>query len=485
MARKPTDRRSDPAPSRADVDKANNNLGVCVQCFNEEYLLHLAHKQESQVTCLSCRSISTGVSLELLSEEIAKVLDELYQPSPTEPSGMQWLSVRETGDWAQPGQPLREILESLLGIKYELAVEICQFMTKQEGGWKMLADGGELAFDAGVWYEERSSFYDHVRHSSFFEFEQTLRHTARYFHPASRELLQQMFDGVHTLVGKSGASVCVGAGPDSNYTSFFRARYFEDEETLMKAMRNPELELGPPPPTSARAGRMNAELVSVFYGATDAGTALAEVRPPAYSRVLVGQFEVLRKLRLLDVEAMREVLILGSPLDPRYRERLRHADFLRTLSQRISRPVLPTQQPSDYIATQAIADYLAHEIQPPFDGMIYPTSQGSVGANFVLFANASRVQEQVREEGVSFEADTFSMTEDGPEPDYSIIEWHNDPTAPPLRPKHESDWEDGRLVTMKLRRESLEVHEVRSVRFETIKHEINHIQLDRSEPLNF
>src|SRR3954470_5589142 len=77
-----------------------------------------------------------------------------------------------------------------------------------------------------------------------------------------------------------------------------------DADTV-RAMERPDLEVGPPPPARAMAGRMNARGISVFYGALEAATAVAEVRPPVGSKVLVVRFEILRPVRLLDVEALR------------------------------------------------------------------------------------------------------------------------------------------------------------------------------------
>jgi len=62
-------------------------------------------------------------------------------------------------------------------------------------------------------------------------------------------------------------------------------------------MERPDIEIGPPPPARAMAGRMNARGIAVFYGALDAATAVAEVRPPSGSKVLVGRFEILRTSR--------------------------------------------------------------------------------------------------------------------------------------------------------------------------------------------
>jgi hypothetical protein len=72
-------------------------------------------------------------------------------------------------------------------------------------------------------------------------------------------------------------------------------------------MKRPDVEIGPPPPLVAATGRMNAHGISVFYGATDPLVALAVVRPPVGSKVVIAHFEFLRTVRLLDVEALRAV----------------------------------------------------------------------------------------------------------------------------------------------------------------------------------
>src|SRR5207248_10013811 len=117
--------------------------------------------------------------------------------------------------------------------------------------------------------------------------------------------------------------------------------------------------------------------VSVFYGATNPTIALAEVRPPVDSRTLVGRFEITRPLRVLDIEALRKLNVEGSIFDQTYIERLRKAKFLRWLSSRISQPIMPNDEPFDYLPTQAIADFLATRREPELDGILYPSVQGT------------------------------------------------------------------------------------------------------------
>jgi RES domain len=168
---------------------------------------------------------------------------------------------------------------------------------------------------------------------------------------------------------------------------------------------------------------MNAKGITVFYGATTPEIALAEVRPPVGSQVAIARFEITRPLRLLDLTALAEVHEHGSIFDPGYADRLGRMMFLRTLSARMARPVMPDDQETVYLPTQAIADYLATEGKVPLDGILFPSVQvGGSGDNIVLFHKAARCAELDIPEGTEIEARTYSVDEDGPEPDYSVTE---------------------------------------------------------------
>jgi hypothetical protein len=254
---------------------------------------------------------------------------------------------------------------------------------------------------------------------------------------------------------------------------------------LERALAAPESELGSPPAALARAGRMNVDNVSVFYGASTTQTALAEVRAPAFSRVLVGGFDILRPLRLLDVAALTAVLVQGSKFDPLHHVLGRQAELLQTVSRRISQPVLPDHQHESYLVTQAIADFLAYECSPPFDGLIYPSTQTvDEGENIVLFHGAARCEVPAPMANVSVRADLELETEDGPEPDYVVWRVSNDlRTAPPPAPQPAPP--DARPVTLRLRRETLAVHHVRPAEVNTQVHPVRWHDYDAGQTLDF
>lgn len=178
------------------------------------------------------------------------------------------------------------------------------------------------------------------------------------------------------------------------------ARVFQSLEKLEEALKRPDFHLGPPPANLASAGRMNALGLAVFYGATHADVAIAEGRPPVASHVLVGRFEVIRPLKLLDVEA----------------------SFLAHLRKQITLPVMPDDEPLEYLVRQAIADYLANLAGPVVDGLVYRSIQHDKGKNnIVLFHKAARVRPLDIPPKTYISAHAFSTDEDGPYPEREFV----------------------------------------------------------------
>ena len=186
---------------------------------------------------------------------------------------------------------------------------------------------------------------------------------------------------------------------------------------------------------------MNAQGIAVFYGATHALVAIAEVRPPVGTDVVVARFSICRPLRLLDLTALEHVQDGGSIFDPTLKQRLERAAFLRTLGVRMARPVMPDDEAFEYLPTQAVADFLGTMNEPRLDGIIYPSAQTDEGRNVVLFHHAARVETLSLPPGTKIDVNTGYWTEDdGWEPSYEVSETVPDGTiAPPLRPVDPDD----------------------------------------------
>jgi hypothetical protein len=241
---------------------------------------------------------------------------------------------------------------------------------------------------------------------------------------------------------------------------------------------------------------MNAHGIAIFYGSADPLIALAEVRPPVGSRVVVGRFEIIRKVCLLDVEALQSVNVVGSIFNRDYIHHLQRAKFLRGLSRRIIMPVMPDDEPFDYLATQAISDFLATEADPPLDRIIYPsvqTGEGEGKFNVALFHKASRVQPLDIPKGAAISAQLNHDTDDGSEIDYWVWEELLPETPPSDRSEiHDflasepldNSWyenQDERFPTLKLDLDSLEVHHVTRVEFNSDSYSVHRHRLNRKD----
>jgi RES domain-containing protein len=425
------------------------------------------------------------------ADEISTAFRDHYYLTESEPDLIEyraWMDEEINYEWERKGYPVTDVIADAADITNEVAEDIRQVLEARDADDEPSSVGYDKPFDSEAYYEERD-IDDEESQSGWLHFEESLTTEARYFNPAAEAVLTSTFEGIAEHKTHEGQPIIIDAGPGTGLTFLYRARVFQSVVELEEALKRPDLEVGPPPSTSASHGRMNAHGVSVFYAATSPTIALAEVRPPIDSRVVVGRLEITRPIRVLDIEALRKLNVEGSIFDPMYIERLRKTKFLRWLSRRISQPVMPNDEPFDYLPTQAIADYLATQGEPELDGILYPSVQGTGGANVVLFHKASRVQELDIPEGAELEAYSYTYTDEGRETEYSVFE--NVPTVGeaqpavidpvlmiPLGAGGPPDSDD-RQVTLALNIDALEVHHVRVISFKTDTHKVSRQRLEK------
>jgi hypothetical protein len=397
---------------------------LCFRCIGEEFLRDLVKKKGQRTICFYCGLQRRAFSIGEVADLVNSVINEHYQRTAEEPSDYESMLQHEglSGMWFRDGEPVVEVIESIAQIDNQIAEDIRKVLYRRHHDHERIEMGEEGPFDKDTHYEE-SRVQDGDLKFEWEYFEKNLETEARYFSKSARATLASIFDGVGDLCTWDGKPAVVECGPGTNITALYRARVFHRDEDLVRAMERPDIEIGPPPPRRATAGRMNARGIAVFYGALDAATAVAEIRPPVGSKALVGRFEILKPLYLLDVEALRSVQVRGSLFDRSFTSRLQKARFLEGLSARISMPVMPDDEPFDYLATQAVADFLATEETPALDGIIYRSVQrGDETLNVVLFHKSARVQSLDIPEGTEFHT-TMYMEADGEDAiDCSVME---------------------------------------------------------------
>ncbi|WP_316214824.1 RES domain-containing protein [Bradyrhizobium sp. SZCCHNR2035] len=481
-------------PTDPQADDDAEETFVCHACVGESFLSNAIQQRGEQHACSYCHTTREAISIEAFADEIEGAFARHYRRTSTEPSDYEYMLLRDkegSYNWDRHGEPVIDAIASAAEVDEEIAEDVQRILEDRHADFDSAAIGEECDFDGDSYYEEKRT-RDTDLQQSWVNFERGLKTQSRYFNREAEAVLTSLFEGLTDHKTIDGKHVVTDIGPRKKIESLYRARVFQSDIPLEKAMARPDLELGPAPTDLAANGRMNARGISVFYGALTPEVALAEIRPPVGSRVMIGKFTVVRPLKILDVEGLQSVLVRGSIFDSSHITRLQRAKFLRRLSDRITRPVMPSDEPSDYLITQAIADYLAGHIG--IDGILYPSAQvgsGKKNKNVVLFHPSSRVEALELPPGTELSAHTYTNYEDGPEPDYWVSEEVPD-TQPALKPAtfmphvfpellEEARDFDPRVVTLQLDLDSLEVREIEAVSFKTSKHAVRRHRFKRSD----
>ncbi|WP_343556310.1 RES family NAD+ phosphorylase [Sphingobacterium sp.] len=407
-----------------------------------------------------------------MANKIALAFSQFYERTPLEPSAMEnyLISDRESNyEWQRHGESVIFVIMDAAVVEEEIANDVQELLEEHFSDRESAEIGLETEFTEQSHYE-RKILDDRSWQKEWEEFETKLKNETRHFNQFGVKLLNRIFEGIETRQTEEGIKLVTTVGPESNIKTLYRARVFQSNAKLQDALRHPDLQLGPPPNLYALPGRMNARGISMFYGAIEEDIAIGEVRPPVGSKVVVAKFDILKELKLLNLNALTKVNSEGSIFDPNYIRQLERDIFLRKLSDKMSNPVMPEDETMDYLITQAIADYLAVESKVNFDGIMYPSVQSDKeGINIVLFHKSSRVEPYRWELDVNL----GSYTEEGWEWDYYVM-GKTRKSAPIFR-KYYSDLmgeeiiintdKDSREPTLAIDIQSIRIHHVKAVKF--------------------
>ena len=461
---------------------------ICHNCVGEPFLSSLVLAQGKMGVCCYCGLKDKLFIIKELSEYVEVAFEQHYVRTPDQPTSYQqaMISDREMGyDWERDGQESVYAIMDAAEITEEIAHDIQTVLENEHYDFDSAAMGEETNFSSDAYYESAGVNDQHWQ-EEWRGFERFLKTETRFYSRSGFKLLASIFDGIDKMETFKNRPLIIEAGPNTALTEVFRARSFQSNSGLEKALARPDLHIGPPPSCYANAGRMNAHGISVFYGANDPKVALAEVRPPVGCQVAVARFEITKLLKLLDLTALEDIATSGSIFDPGFIKILERTSFLRSLSQRITVPVMPDNEKLEYLATQAVADFLASENDPTVDGILFPSVQdGHNSSNIVLFHKSSRVEEINYPKDTIISTNLGMMDEDGWVDDYSVFvetpvqnDFPKENEFPEMDVFHSFvDWEstqsaDFRTPTLKVDLNSIEVHRIKSVKYKFENHSV-------------
>ena len=479
---------------------------ICHCCVNETDLANQLLDGGELRLCSYCDGHRQTFALDELAQRIHRVVERHFRLTPNQPVDLdEFIEISMGLDWERRGCSPIDLVAEVAGIDQEIAEDVVQHLSDVYS-YRIVRDGGEDPYGYEARHEELSPDADLFR-SVWDNVPSSIQHQARFFNTDAESALDRLFTELNTLRTREGESVLQDIGNDGDTTLIWRARRAGSQCQLQKILANPTSEMGPPPPELTPAGRMNAAGIPVFYGALDQDTCIAEIRPPVGSYVVTGKFELLKPVRLLNLTLLQDIFIEKRYFDPEYADRSNRVAFLKQLGQELTKPVMPEDETKEYIATQVIAEYLAHKVKPRTDGIFFLSSQTDPpGENVVLFNHASRVENSVVPPSDNVQISFYSENNDeddlegaqkvaiwefiepepqafaGPEVDHNIeaqevhynieAQEEGNPDRVPLGPD----------PTLKLDVRGLTVHEIKAIKPHYTSLETVHYRVDKPVP---
>jgi hypothetical protein len=366
-----------------DLSKVSMNLTdkICWKCVTDEGLRRRIRRGAQRDLCALCGTKRASRTI----EEIAKIVDPIFREFFGPGEYERRYSAIDDGYWEErEGDDLSTILRDVVG-EIDFEDELIDALIAGDNYWP--PDGEEQFYGRDINYRS-------ISYRSAFSLEEWLnlhdqiKYSRRYFSDDAKRLFDQLFADietqyVHANGGRTPIIRTLSAGQ-----IVWRARLCGENSEAQKFLQKPDAELGPPPKGKARAGRMNAPGVSVFYGAFDEKTCIAEMRPSIGAQTVVGRFEITRPLNVLDFNLLEKVWEKLGYFDANFRLERDRSRFLRRLHDLICLPVLPGKD-EDYLITQTLAEYLAHVHRAQLDGLLFRSTQHIGGINVVLFFDPS------------------------------------------------------------------------------------------------
>ncbi len=360
---------------------------VCHDCVSDPFLAKVVREEGTRVACSYCNAVGEALPLGDLAQRIHEVLQDHFKLTPNQAIDFEYMLVREgLSWWERSGYPVTDVITDITELSEDIVTDVIKLLSDRYG-YRAIKDGEENPYDIDAYYEERE-----MEDCAWKTFCDQIRSHGRFFNTYAEEALTYIFGDLGMHKSFHGKSVIHEISPDSESGYIWRGRTAQSRKELEAILKSPAREIGPPPPHLAKGGRMNALGIPVFYGAMEEDTCIAELRAPVGSQVVVAKFELLRPVRLLDLEALMEIWnIDASHFDPDYYKLGGRVASLRSLAHEICRPVMPQDEAFEYLPSQVVAEYLANKLDTPLDGIIFRSSQTDDGHNVVLFNHACSV----------------------------------------------------------------------------------------------
>ncbi|MBV1810090.1 RES family NAD+ phosphorylase [Pseudomonas viridiflava] len=352
-------------------EEAEESIFVCLACIDDTWLKKRPSKCVMEQTCASCGvPVTEALTSKVIVEGIKRHLPDHFA----------------VDDDLYPGRGMT--LSQIVGIAIKCNSEsVCNAVAK--GLVEPNADEGSFYFD-GQDYCRKSSRFESVEdkrawaEAEWARIATGLIHGRRFFNPIANGFFEKVISEVMRAGSEANADTSAVVNILPQNTRFYRARIASTHAQIQEFQKDPPGALGAPPKDRAANNRMSPAGVPLLYVAADADTGIAEVRPSIGDTVVVGEFIASRPMEFFDFTALTGLQHKElSWFEHGYRERTDRRLLLEYLHELIARPVRAND--TDYVMTQALAEYIRYYADQRFDGISFRSVQRAGGINYVIF----------------------------------------------------------------------------------------------------
>ena len=346
-------------------EQEDHNKHVCHGCIGDKILAGEVKTKGVSVECSYCGDTRKALDLDDLADRVHELIQDNFERTSNDPNWLDSIMLREgiLKDWMPDGDPVVDVIAEIACLPEEIAQDL-QDLLSSRYRYLAIKEGGINPYESEAYYEEKNPNDRGFRYS-WRSFCNEIMYQERFFPEHAEPVLDDILGDLSALKTYDGTAVIREVAARDNNFSIWRARVAQSDEDLITILTCPAQQLGPPPSSSADAGRMSPKGISVFYGAMDRSTCVSEVRPPVGSHVVVGRFESLRPLQLLDLGKLSKVYVNASYFEPDYAIRKGRAAFIRSLVTEISQPVMPRDADREYFANPVRGLVLGMQSTPP------------------------------------------------------------------------------------------------------------------------
>jgi hypothetical protein len=358
----------------------------CINCFNNDHIINFILENGNIGKCDYCESeeIET-VETEIIGNYIREKLKLAYEN--VENSGIYWDS--ELKEYIE-GEDIFEILAFNEGIFSEKIVDkdnqrklTDDFMTDSGPNWHDISQGADDYFDDGAALLVLKNKYFGVESNKFIfnwdRFKYQCKHYGRYFDFGFEvETRESLLGTLSKILSHEKLKSKL-----KKRKQIWRARVLSEDDkfSFNESPNKMQKEIGPPPNQNVKNNRMSPAGISYTYVSENPETCIIEVRPNYGSEMLVGKFEIIKNLKLLDLTFIPNYRV-KSIFNPEYDHDMRWAtNFLEQFIDDITKPCMKDDAILDYIPTQLLAEYIRKE---GYDGIKFYSSL-NYNINYTLF----------------------------------------------------------------------------------------------------